>query len=77
MYVSPQITDLGSFQELTRGSMQAATGGVMGPIGSLLNSTGDAFGEALDSLPGVSVDDNSRVGTDEIVIDPSITVTPR
>jgi hypothetical protein len=82
VYVAPELTDLGSFQELTLGapSMQA---GVIGPIGSLVTGTlsdvNHTIHGVLGQLPGVTVDDNSHVGTDgsPIVIDPKITITPR
>lgn len=77
MYVAPAITDLGSFQELTLG-MNAAVGGTMGPIGSLLDTVGTAVKDGLNQLPGVSVDDNgTHVGTDGVKVNPKITITPR
>ena len=75
MYVTPQLTDLGSFQELTQsGSIQAASGGVIGPIGSLVNSV---VSTVTHQLPWITVDDNSHVGTDYVRVDPTITITPR
>ena len=82
MYVAPQLTDLGSFQELTLGtSIHAASGGVIGPVGSLVNGTlhdvNSVVHDVVGQLPGVSVTDNSHAGTDGVVINPTITITPR
>ena len=74
MYVAPQLTDLGSFQELTLSSIQASTGGVIGPVGSLVNNT---INTVKDHLPFITVDDNSHIGTDYESVDPTITITPR
>ncbi|MDP9164490.1 MAG: lasso RiPP family leader peptide-containing protein [Actinomycetota bacterium] len=78
MYAAPQLTDLGSFQELTL----SPTGGVIGPIGSLVSSTlsdvNHLVHQVTGQLPGVQVDDNSHIGTSgPIVIAPKITITPR
>jgi hypothetical protein len=79
MYVSPQLTDLGSFQELTLGAGMHS--GVLGPVGSLVNGTlSDVNGivhGVVGQLPGVSIDDNSHAGTNGVTVDPSITITPR
>ena len=74
MYVAPQLTDLGSFQELTLSSIQASTGGIIGPIGSLVNNT---VNTVKDHLPWITVDDNSHVGTDYQRADVKVTITPR
>lgn len=74
MYVAPQLTDLGSFQELTLSSIQASTGGVIGPVGSLVNGVID---EVKGKLPFLTVDDNSHVGTDYQRVDVKVTITPR
>lgn len=78
MYVAPALTDLGSFQELTL-SAHAATGAVMGPVGSLLDTVGGAVKGALDALPGVALDDNAgtHIGTDNVTVDHKIVLKPR
>ncbi len=79
MYAAPELIELGSFQELTLGAGMHT--GLIGPVGSLVNSTLSDINHTVDGLihqlPGVGVTDNSHIGTDKIVIDPTITITPR
>lgn len=80
MYVAPTLTDLGSFQELTLGT--DATGGLLGPVGSLVDGAVGAVGDlvkgAEHKLPFTGgVDDNSHVGTNGVDLKPHITVKPR
>ena len=71
MYVATQLTDLGSFQELTlSASLQAASGGtigsVIGTVGSLIDTTAVIVKDRvvhIEHLTGVEITESST-GTD-------------